>query len=51
MVRGFPKEGPIACSGPEEGTIACRGPAAGAGPDSGRGNPDGLEPIPVKAYM
>lgn len=46
-VRGFPEEGPPACSGP----------AAGAEPDSGRripdgrGNPDGLEPIPVRAYM
>lgn len=35
IVRGWPEEGPPACSGP------------GAG--SGRGNPEGLERIPVRS--
>ncbi len=38
------------CTGTLRG-LSEEGPAAGAGPDPGRGNPEGLEPMPARAYM
>ncbi len=38
------------CTGMVRG-LSEESPAAGAGPDPGRGNPEGLEPMPARTYM